>query len=461
MPGLFPEIHWDDGLLLRPQHLQAFQRHCQGLVSQLTLARPFGFGVRRLEIREDSIGNFVFEVAACEIVMPDGSLVVAGETATLPPLEFRHLESDAPRLDVWLAIPLLVPNAPNVEQPDGGSEGSAGRRFVLDAVDVPDENTGGRAQSVGVKRLNVRLFVGQRPPQGHVTLKIAELEKRVSEGTEGRTYTLSKAFVPACLRIEASPVLHRVVKDVRDRVEEKNAELLGHLRGRRDLLTGESAERPETLLKLQATNAILPVLRQLAAQDEMHPFDVFMVLCRLVGDLAIFGDTWEPPKLSVYKHTEPATAFADLRAVVLDLLEAAVQTGIERREFAVKDAELGILEAELPPAFLKKGATLLLGLETKRSLDEVAPMFTNGRTVLSAPEEISMVRRARIDGVPCRPDPALHPSLKDRPGIVFLRIRPEGDFWPAVGPSGRLSLAGEAVDGSTRFYVYCVGGAGN
>lgn len=459
MSGLFPEIHWDDGLLLRPQHLQAFQRHCQGLLSQLALARPFGFGVRRLQIREDSIGNFVFEIAACEIVMPDGSVVVAGETALLPPLEFRHLELDAPQLDVWLAIPLLAPNAPNVERGDG-AEGRTGRRFVLATLDVPDENTGGRSQPVGVKQLNGRIFIGQRPPPGHVTLKIAELKKTVSEGAEGRTYALSRTFVPASLRIEASPVLHGIVKDVRDRVAEKNAELLGHLRGRRDLLTGESAERPETLLKLQATNAILPVLRQLAAQDEMHPFDVFMVLCRLVGDLAIFSDTWEPPRLAVYKHTEPYEAYADLRRTVLELLEAAVQTGIERVPFAVRDKDLGILEAELPPAFFKRGAVLLLGIETPRTLEQLAPLFTNGRTVLAAPSEISMVRRARIDGVPCRPDPQLHPSLKDRPGIVFLRVRPEGDFWPAVEPSGKLSLAGEAVDASARFFVYCVGAAG-
>ena len=75
MPDLLPEIHWDDGLLLRPQHLQAFQRHCVGLVSQLSLSRTFGYGVRRLKIREESIGNWIFEVNACDLVMPDGSVI--------------------------------------------------------------------------------------------------------------------------------------------------------------------------------------------------------------------------------------------------------------------------------------------------------------------------------------------------------------------------------------------------
>lgn len=460
MGGLLPEIHWDDGLLLRPQHLQAFQRHTQGLVAQLALARPFGYGVRRLEVREESIPNFVFEVSACEIVMPDGAVVVAGETALIPPLEFRHLELDAPRLDVWLAVPLLQGNAPNVEHPD--EQGGGGRRFVVSELAMPDENTGGRNQDVGVKRLNGRIFVGQRPPPGHVTLKLAELEKVVSEGEEGRRYQLSKSFVPASLRLEASPVLHNVVKDIRDRVQEKNQELLGHLRGRKDLLTGESAERPDTLLKLQATNSILPVLHQLAAQDEMHPFDVFMVLCRLVGDLAIFSDGWEPPRLATYQHADPAAAYGDLRRVVLELLEAAVATGIERRAFQVHDAELGILHAELPPAFLASGATILLGVQTSDGEADVAARFTNGRTVLSAPDEISMVRRARIDGVPARPDPALHPSLRDRDGLVFLRIHPEGDFWPAVPTASKLALAGEAVDaGDCKFFVYCVGAAGS
>jgi len=457
MPDLLPEIHWDDGLLLRPQHLQAFQRHCVGLVSQLSLSRTFGYGVRRLKIREESIGNWIFEVNACDLVMPDGSVILTGQTAAVPPVEFRHLELDAPVLDVWLAIPLLNPAAPNVETETPGTGAPTGRRYVLDQVEFPDENTGTNPQTIQVKRLNARIFIGQAPPQGHATLRIAKLKKVITEGEEGRRYELSRDFVPACLSIDASPQLHAIVKDILDRVEEKNAELLGHLRGLRDLLTGESMERPETLLKLQATNSILPVLRQLVGQPEMHPFDLYLQLCRLVGDLAIFGDDWEPPRLVIYDHDDPLRAFQDFKRAVLGLLERAVDTTVERQPF-VASASPGVWEIEIPSHFLEGGVDLYLGIETGASEQELAPAFAEGRTVLASPEELPVVRRARIEGVPCRMDPDIHPSLKGREGLVFLRVGRTGDFWTAVASSRKLALAGEAAaDTEARFYLYGVG----
>lgn len=454
MASLLPEIHWEDGGLLRPQHLQAFQRHCQGLVSQLALTRAFGYGVRQLRIREESIGNWIFEVESCEAVMPDGAIVVAGETANIPPCEFKHLELDAPMLDVWLAVPLLDPGAPNVGT--GEDAGDQGRRFVIQPLDVTDENTGLNPQLIGTKRLNVRVFVGQRPPVDHATLKIAELKKVITEGEEGRRYELARTFVPACLSIDAAPQLHSIVKDVLDRVEEKNGELLNHLRGQRDLLTGESMERPETLIKLQATNAVLPVLRQLSGQPEMHPFDVYIRLCRLVGDLAIFGDDWEPPRMVLYDHADPLKAFQDFRRVALHLLERAVDTAIERTPFVVGTAA-GTWQVEIPEHYLTPGVDLFLGIETDAQPDEMAPLFKEGRTVLASPDELPIVRRARIEGVPCRLDPHLHPSLRDRDGLVFLTLHQSGDFWSSVADSRVLCLAGEAAGQDVRFYLYAAG----
>jgi type VI secretion system protein ImpJ len=448
MPAYVPEIRWEDGLLLRPHHLQAFQRHCQGLIAQLALTRTFGYGVRQLEIRRESIGNWVLEILRCELVLSDGTLVIAGETAAIPPLEFRHLELDAPSLEVWLGVPFLENRASNVW---------AGGRFQVERMAFADENTGQNPQEIGIKKLNGRLFVGQRPPQRHATLKIAELRKVVEEGSEGRRYELSPDYVPASLSLEASPRLHGVLKDVLHKVEEKNEELLGHLRGRRDLLTGESMDRPETLLKLQATNSILPVLRQITAQPEMHPYDVYLQLCRLIGDLAIFSEDWRPPKLAFYEHDDPLRAFLDFKRVALALLAAAVDTTVERRPFEVTQEKPKVLEASIPDAFLAEGVRLYLGIETTAPATEIAVQFSTGVAVLAAPDEIREVRNRRIVAVPAVVDANLHPSLRDRTGIVFLRIHADGPFWDDVREKKRIAVAGEAAEGEARFFLYGTG----
>jgi len=451
-----PEIHWEDGGLLRPQHMQAFQRHCQGLISQLALTRSFGFGIRNLRIREQSVPNWMFQVDSCDVVLPDGSIVIAGETALLSKENFRYRESEGEsRYSVWLVVPFFKPHAPNVATTD--SDEDRGRRYVVEPLEIADENDGRNPQPVGFKRLNARIVVGPTPPTDHASLKIAELKKVITEGEEGRRYELSRDFVPACLNVEASPQLCAIINDIKDAVEEKNKELLSHLGGDRHLLMGDSLHRPATLLKLQATNSVLPVLQQLTAQPEMHPFDVYMHLCRLVGDLAIFGEEWEPPSPVRYEHENPLKAYREIKSQILKLIERAFSSPVERTPF-VHDEEAGLWQVEIPSHYLD--AQLLLGIETKAHTDrDLEPLFGEGRTVLASPKEIPLVRRARIEGVPCRYDrERLHPSLRDREGVVFLTIEPEGDFWPAVATEKCLCISGEAAGRpDVRFFLYAAG----
>jgi len=124
----------------------------------------------------------------------------------------------------------------------------------------------------------------------------------------------------------------------------------------------------------------------------------------------------------------------------------------------VHDEEAGLWQVEIPSHYLD--AQLLLGIETKAHTDrDLEPLFGEGRTVLASPKEIPLVRRARIEGVPCRYDrERLHPSLRDREGVVFLTIEPEGDFWPAVATEKCLCISGEAAGlPDVRFFLYAAG----
>lgn len=402
MPRISPEVVWEDGLLLKPHHLQAMQRHCTDLAAYLVNTRTFGYGVRTLEIRKESVANWVLELGACDLVMPDGTVVVNGETAVIQPLEFRHLQHDAPTLEVWLAVPFASENTPSLADENQGGAADSGqttRRYFAGTLDHKDENTGGESEQIRVRRLNGRIFVGSRPPEGYATLKIGELQKVVTDEEGGRRYELSERYAPACLRLDAAPALHALVKDMLDRLEAKNAELLGHLRGDRSLHTGDSLQTPATLLKLQATNGVLPLLRQIAAQPAMHPFDVYLALCRLAGDLAIVSDQWDPPKLVIYDHDDPLRAFTDLKTKWLQLLEKAVESRIDKRHFEPSADQEGVLVAEIPDQFLEEGVELFLGVKTDLPLQEIGPIFSGARTVLAAPENITLVRHRRIPGM--------------------------------------------------------------
>ena len=118
----------------------------------------------------------------------------------------------------------------------------------------------------------------------------------------------------------------------------------------------------------------------------------------------------------------------------------------------------GVWEVEIPPHFLEKGVELLLGVETDLQIEELAPLFAKGRTVLASPDLLPEVRRLRIEGVPCRRDPSIHPSLRDREGLAFLKIDRKSDFWPPVEESRKLQLAREAsATELSSFFLYGLG----
>lgn len=452
-----PEVLWEDGLLLRPHHLQALQAYTRGLVSGFATSRPFSWGARRFSFREDLIGNWTLELEECDVVFPDGTPLVLGQTAVVPALDFRQAKIEDPTVSVWLGIPFADADGPNVEDAPDGTAG-ASRRYVIRRADLRDENSGSNPQSVGSKLLNARLLLGAEPPAGYQCLKVGVLRKVLVEGEEGRRYRLSPSFVPASLSLEASPALHRILTDILHQVEEKNEQLLEDLAGRRSLLTGEAPERPGTLLKLQATNAVLPVLRQLVAVPELHPFDVFLHFCRLVGELALYSESWRPPDLKAYDHEDPLASFEDVKRVVVELLSAAVNTAIQRVPFQLEDARARVYQAAIPERFLAEGVALVLGVQTSRPPEEVAAWFAQGRTVLAAPAAIANILRARIEGLPCAPDPALNSDLRDRKGYAFLSIRTASELWGEVRGARRLALAGEAArSDDARFYLYAVG----
>ncbi|MFQ5506257.1 MAG: type VI secretion system baseplate subunit TssK, partial [Planctomycetota bacterium] len=236
MSRAIPGVLWEEGQMLLPQHLQAAQNHYQELVSQLTLGRTYSYGVKSMQIREASIGNWAFEVPSCEIVMPDGTYLVAGETAEIAPVEFRQLQTEGSTLEVWLGIPFFTSSGPNLLDGSSSEEatGAFGRRYIAASMELRDENSGGNPQEIRCRKLNARIFVGRRPEQGYTTLKIAELKKVNVEGDDGRVYALSEQFVPASLSLEAAPRLFRIVRDLLDILEEKNEEL-HHQLGREDM----------------------------------------------------------------------------------------------------------------------------------------------------------------------------------------------------------------------------------
>lgn len=85
MADLNPEIHWEEGLLLQPHHLQRMQRSLSEKVSRYCrLLRPFFYGVLEIGLsRGDLESHRKLFLNRLWAIMPSGLEVNVPETAVL------------------------------------------------------------------------------------------------------------------------------------------------------------------------------------------------------------------------------------------------------------------------------------------------------------------------------------------------------------------------------------------
>ena len=83
-------VHWYEGLFLRPQHFQAAERYwTEALQTSEHYDHPYRYGLRRFEFSEEAIGNYQFQVLACEARMRDGTLLSLDAGQQLDRLDLR------------------------------------------------------------------------------------------------------------------------------------------------------------------------------------------------------------------------------------------------------------------------------------------------------------------------------------------------------------------------------------
>ncbi len=456
MAELYPEVFWHEGLMLRPHHLQALQRQCQGLLSHHVHTRPFSYGIRALKVAEAAIPDFVFELETCDLIMPDGTPVILGQNAEVSRVNFQEFKTfDGDSLDVYLAIPGRNETSPGVIDREGHDRGEGtGMRYVsLETPRVFDENHGDNPQRIGFKRLRVETVIGTRPPKNYTTpLKIAELRRVVlaadlDPGKEPSSFfELSDRFQPASLSILASPQLKSVLRDLYHKLRTTNTELTNL----RHEYRAQKLESAIDLLRLQVTNSVLPVAHQLLSQPLMHPFDVYMQLLRLAGDLAIFSD-FDPPDLPTYNHDDPLPAFEGLRGQWLKQLESVAQPAVES-DAMVTGEHPSILDTELRAEHIDPSKALHISILTDCPVEELEQSFRAAIFKAGNPQLITDPTR-RFEHVECRVDPKLPARMTDRTGIAFLKVIKSGDHWADAVAAKRFGIAGLDPDAEPRLHV--------
>src|SRR5512147_1073648 len=100
--SFWTEIHWSEGMFLRPHHLQSAQRWMETVTrAGLDAVRPFAWGFSELQIAAEPLENFTLRLDRCDLRLKDGTWVRVPENTDVEPMNFKKAMDATPTVDVF------------------------------------------------------------------------------------------------------------------------------------------------------------------------------------------------------------------------------------------------------------------------------------------------------------------------------------------------------------------------
>ncbi|MCA1684832.1 MAG: type VI secretion system baseplate subunit TssK, partial [Planctomycetia bacterium] len=154
---------------------------------------------------------------------------------------------------------------------------------------------------------------------------------------------------------------------VYDRVGRKVETLAGQAVSRRLKLGSGSPDAVLILAQLREMNAAYAVLGNLAFVEGVHPLDAYVELCRLVGQLAVFGTSRRTPALPRYNHDDLGGCFYKVKSYLDDLLHAVPDPEYQERDFIGHGFRM---QVGLDREWLEEGARMFIGVLSPLDADQ-------------------------------------------------------------------------------------------
>jgi type VI secretion system protein ImpJ len=409
-------VHWHEGLFLLPHHLQRLQHSVyEEAASNRRLLRSYPAGVVEMQLSPDELANYRLRFDRLRAILSSGLVVDYPTEADLPAFDLKPLfATAASTFDLYLAVPLWQAKRSNAFPVGETADPRAKLLFKPVEVTLADENTGDNPKPVLVRRINARI-VG--PGDDHSDLEIMPLLRLVRATGEALGQPkLDPEYVPPCVFVTGSPVLHRLVRDLVAQVQASRQELAVQVtRGGFNLETLRGAQF-EQLMRLRTLNRFSARLGSLIAAPGVAPFDWYLELRDLHAELAALHPDRDDSALPDYDHERLYTTFEQLDTKIRGLLRGVVTATYVRLAFT---REPGMFGATFTDEHFTKPVEYFLGVRSKLDPREVIRWVEDADQFKFMPR--SMATRA-IRGVVLKEERIPPLQLPAQTGLTYFRV---------------------------------------
>lgn len=430
---------WSEGMLIRPQHFQQYDRWIQHLVEGRSAAlAPFSFGLRKLALVGEALPLGSVGVHAIEAVMPDGTVIDTGSGLAL---EARSVPRNTKNALVKLAVSL--------RPRDGAEIGDNGRdrRYLAVEQTMRDAAAPERpAVSLKVARLAPRLLIEGEAEDDLVTMPIA----RIREVDAAGAVLLDENYIPPCLDIHASQRLVRIVAEVRSLLRARAETLAGQA------MAGSGAAESGGLIDLivlSIVNGKEAVFDHFATTAGLHPETIYRASLELAGQLSTFSDARRRgADFPLYDHLDLDAPFA----AVLDRLRQLLAVLIERNAVALplQERGYGISLSTISDRTLFQDARFVLIALASVPTETLRSQLPISMKVGSV-EQIRDLVNLQLPGIPLRALPVAPRELPFLQGGVYFELDQSVELWRALTRSAAFALhvSGDYPDLRLEFWA--------
>lgn len=432
-----PAVHWANGIFLRPHHFQANDRHWNELVAlQQRLDHPVGYGVHSVTISLDALQQGVLEIRGLRARWKEGSLVVQ-ENADVHRIELQthaeKLQAGQP-LTVYLAIPAHREGHANVASTN--TNGTAGEiRYRERILETDDESAGGDRQPLRLRELNFRFLFSTDDRNGFDTLPIARL-RRSTSGDE--RIVLDQEYFPPALTLQAWPELAAIVRRIYDDIFSRLRSLSQQIREKRLSFSSNTQGDLEKMLMLHALNEAAGELACLAFAPGVHPLTAYTALCRIIGQLSVFGSDLVVPDIPRYDHDDLAPLFVWARKQIRKLIFSLKDDEFHQRFFV--GAGRG-MRVELEPEWFGDGWDWYFGVNPiNLTAAECIQLLSSIQWVLGCASEAEKLFRDREEGVRVKIVKQAPRVLPTNGNWLYFSVLQDTEAWKKVRVEQTLAM---------------------
>lgn len=429
-------VHWHEGMFLRPHHLQAAERHVSYL-DQLgaKFDLHYNWGIRSIELDMDALANYRLVVRSLRARFRDGTVVSIPEDGALPAVDLKPAFEAESNVTVFLAIPVLQIGHANVSA--GGRQD--GTRYFVENQDYEDENTGVNPQPIQIRVLNLTFLFSNQPQAGYEVLPMARLRK--ADRAEA-TPELDTTWFPPLLACDAWKTLQDgILEYMFDRIGKRVA-FLSELIVNRGI-TFDSTSQGDALLfnQLRVFNEAYAVLGTQVFAKGVHPLASYLELCRLIGQLAIFGPTRRTPDLPRYDHDDLATCFYRLRQYFDEYSQSAGEPSYKERPFTGAGLRM---QVTLEPSWLEAANQVFVGVRSRFSAEDCVRLLTKAGQLemkIGSSDRVDEIYRMGLPGLRFGHAPKPPRALPQMTNLVYFQVQRDSQQQEWLHVQKSLTLA--------------------